>query len=114
MAKKKDPTIDSILKELRKKTHDALGRKKLTQSADRYWEDGHYAAVSKLFENGKVPDWEKDKQRVLPVAKKLGAIAKILAGKDKTVELWAAEAAHEAVKKDPGCPGIGAGGYCDF
>jgi hypothetical protein len=44
---------------------------------------------------------------------KMGKVAVVLAGTGMVMK-WAAEASHEAVKRDPRCPNVGGGGYCDF
>src|SRR4029453_183988 len=111
--KKKDPpTVDSILKECEKKVKSGLGKKRMTKAARDFWETEYRKSIAtQLGTPG--ADWLKDRKRVLPVAKKLGKVAAALSSK-KTVLLWAAEAASVAVKRDPGCPGAGSGGYCDI
>ena len=113
MAKKKKnpPTVEDVMNECRQKVKQGLGGKKLTKAASDYWETNHYTAIKKMIDGG--ANWDTDKKNVLPVAKKLGKVAKALTDKGKVL-LWAAEAAHVAVKADPRCPPIGAGGYCDF
>jgi hypothetical protein len=98
--------MDECRKEMRK----GLGKKRLSKKARDYWETNHEAAITKFLPKA---NWLMDRKRTLPVARKLGAVAAALAS-GNIVLLWAAQAAHEAVKKDPGCPTVGAGGYCDF
>jgi hypothetical protein len=117
MAKKKNkkhvpPTVDSILEECAKKVKSGLGKKRMSRAAHDFWEAEYRVSIAtQLGTPG--ADWLKDRKRVLPVAKKLGKVAAALSTK-KIVLLWAAEAASVAVKRDPGCPGAGSGGYCDI
>jgi hypothetical protein len=104
------PTVKSVMDECRKEMRRGLGKKRLSKAASDYWETNHEAAIAKFLPTA---DWLKDRKKTLPVARKLGAVAAALAT-GNIVLLWAAEAAHAAVKKDPGCPLVGAGGYCDF
>lgn len=111
--KEKDPpTVDSILKECEKKVKSGLGKKRMSRDARDFWETEYRVSIAtQLGTPG--ADWLKDRKRVLPVAKKLGKVAAALAT-GKIVLKWAAEAASVAVKRDPGCPGAGSGGYCDI
>ena len=112
MAKsQKKPTVDSIMRECQKEVHKGLGRKRLNKAANDFWKKGHRPVIQAQVNSG--ADWLQDRKRVLPVSKKLGKVAAALTT-GMTVQKWAAEAAHVAVKSDPGCPPIGAGGYCDF
>ena len=112
MPRRQSPaTVEQIMIECRKAMRKGLGKKSLTLAANNYWEANHLAAVTKQVAGG--ANCYKDRKRALPVATKLGKIAAVLAGKGMVAK-WAAEAAHEAVKRDPGCPAVGAGGYCDF
>jgi hypothetical protein len=106
-------TVDAILAECREAVQRGLGRKVLTKKAADYWEEGHRQAVARMFVNGQSPNWDSEKKHVLPLARRLGRVAAGLANKG-LVLLWAAEAAHDAIRKDPRCPKTGRGGYCDF
>ena len=109
--KAKPATVASIIKECRAQVMKGLGKKRLSLAALKYWRDGYKVRVGeKLLKSP--GEWEKDRRRVLPVAKKLGKVAAALST-GNIVLLWAAEAAAIAVKSDPGCPAIGSGGYCD-
>jgi hypothetical protein len=113
MAKKKPaPTVASILKECQAKVKSGLGKKRLSKKAREFWTDEYTKSIAKQL-GTPGSNWLVDRKRVLPVAKKLGKVAAALAT-GQIVLLWAAEAAAAAVKKDPGCPGAGAGGYCDI
>lgn len=110
--KKPVPTVESILAECIKEVKKGLGVKRPSADARRYWIDNTRASIA--VQLGKGGDWDADKKNVLPTAKKMGKAAAALAT-GKIVLLWAAEAAAEAVQKDPRCPGgPGGGGYCDF
>lgn len=114
MAKKKkpNPTVASVLEECRVKVKSGLGRKRLSRKAREFWTDEYTKSIAtQLATPGS--NWLVDRKRVLPVAKKLGKVAAALAT-GQIVLLWAAEAAANAVKKDPGCPGAGSGGYCNI
>jgi len=117
MSKKKKPappppTVESIMSECEKQVRSGLGKKRLSRQAREFWEDEYRKSIgAQLARPGS--DWLVDRKRVLPVAKKLGKVAAALAT-GKIVLLWAADAAATAVKSDPGCPGAGAGGYCEI
>jgi hypothetical protein len=113
MPKKPDkpPTVESIMDECRAAMRKGLGKKRLSKAASDYWETNHEAAIKKHLGGG--ADWLKDRAKVVPIARKLGKVAAALTDKGMVLK-WAAEAAHEAVKRDPGCPLVGGGGYCDF
>src|SRR5829696_7113986 len=104
------PTVESIMAECEKQVRSGLRGKRLSRQAREFWEDGYRASITKqLAAPGS--NWLVDRQRVLPVAKKLGKVAAALAT-GKIVLLWAADAAATAVRADPGCPGgAGSGGY---
>jgi hypothetical protein len=115
MAKKKPapaPTVASILAECQKQVKSGLGKKRMSLKAREFWTDEYTQSITKQL-GAPGSDWLKDRKRVLPVAKKLGKVAAALAT-GQIVLLWAAEAASVAVQSDPGCPGVGAGGYCDI
>ena len=104
-------TVESIIAECKVQVDKGLGTKRLSPEARAYWQDIYNKSVAKQLAKGDT--WEADKVRVLPVAKKLGKVAAVLAN-GQIVLLWAAEAAAEAVRKDPTCPTPGgAGGYCE-
>jgi hypothetical protein len=106
------PTVESILKECTKEVKKGLGAKRPSADARKYWIDESRVSIAKQLANG--GDWNRDKKNVLPTARKMGKVAAALAT-GKIVLKWAAEAAAEAVQKDPRCPGgPGSGGYCDF
>jgi hypothetical protein len=108
---KKPPTVESIMDECRVKMRAGLGkRKRLSKEASDYWETNHEASIRKNLKGG--ADWLKDRKNTLVVARKLGKVAAALTNGGIVLK-WAAEAAHEAVKRDPTC-GTGTGGYCDF
>jgi len=112
MAKKKKtqpPTVQSILKELEEGMRKGLGKKRLSKAARTYLTARYTASVTKQLADK--ADWEKARKRVLKVAKKLGAVAKVLSD-GKIVMKWAAEAAADAVVNDPKCLGMGAGRWC--
>lgn len=109
--KKGPPTVDSILKECEGQVKSGLGRKRMSKQARQHWEVEYRASIAKALKGG--GNWLSDRKRVLPVAKKLGKVAAALST-GKIVLLWAAEAASVAVQNDPGCPGAGAGGYCEI
>jgi hypothetical protein len=119
MAKKKKqkkpappPTVDSILAECEKQVRSGLGKKRMSRQAREFWEDEYRKSITaQLAKAGS--NWLVDRKRVLPVAKKLGKVAAALAT-GQIVLLWAADAAATAVQSDPGCPGAGAGGYCNI
>lgn len=114
MAKKAKevPTVESILEECTKEVRKGLGKKRATQAAKDFWIDNSRISIAAQLAKG--GDWNKDKKRALPVARKMGKVAAVLAGKGMVL-LWAAEAAAEAAQSDPSCPGgAGSGGYCDF
>lgn len=110
MAKKEPPTVESIKKECAEEVRKGLGRKRLTKAARDYWDGIYTKSIQDALNNG--GDWSQDRKRVLPVARKLGKVANALTTKNLVMK-WAAEAASVAVKADPGCPSVGAGGYCE-
>jgi hypothetical protein len=110
MAKKSPPTVESIMKECGKEVRKGLGGKRLSKAARQFWVDTYMKSIAKALQNG--GDWYKDRKRVLPVSRKLGKVANALTT-GGIVLLWAAEAASVAVRADPGCPAVGAGGYCE-
>ena len=115
MAKKKPapaPTVASVLAECQKKVKSGLGKKRMSLKTREFWTDEYTKSITKQL-GAAGSNWLVDRKRVLPVAKKLGKVAAALAT-GNIILLWAAEAASAAVKKDPGCPGAGAGGYCDI
>ncbi len=105
------PTVDSIMRECETETRKGLGRKRLSAAARQYWDDNHRLSIQTNLAKG--ADWLVDRKKTLPVSRKLGKVAATLTS-GGIVLLWAAKAAHVAVKGDPGCPGLGSGGYCDF
>jgi hypothetical protein len=106
------PTVKSILKECEKACKQGLGKKRLSKAADKEWRTYYRSSIAKALK-GK-SDWAVDRKNVLPVAKKLGKVAAALSS-GQIVLRWAAEAAKDAVKQDPGCPGGGGQGkYCDI
>jgi hypothetical protein len=107
---KSPPTVESILKECGKEVRKGLGKKRLSKAARAYWVAKYTASIGTALKGG---NWESDRKRVLPVARKLGKVANALST-GGIVLLWAAEAASVAIKSDPGCPGVGAGGYCEI
>ncbi len=109
--KKPAPTVDSILAECITEVRKGLGTKRASAKARKYWVDKSRVSITNQLTMG--GDWNADKKNVLPTAKKMGKVAAALAS-GKIVLLWAAEAAGEAVRADPRCPGQGGGGYCDF
>ncbi len=108
---KKPMTVAAIMKECGNEVRKGLGRKRVSKEAHKYWRATYKVTIQKRLEAG--GNWEKDRRRVLPVSRKLGKVAAALST-GTIVLMWAAEAASVAVRADPGCPGIGAGGYCDF
>jgi hypothetical protein len=113
MAKKKNPpTVESIMAECEKEIRRGLGKKRVGKDARTFWDTKYRASITtQLSTPGS--NWLRDRKRVLPVSRKLGKIAAVLAH-GNVIPLWAAEAASVAVKSDPKCPGVGAGGYCDI
>lgn len=105
------PTVDSIVKECEKEVRRGLGKKTLSKTARDYWDTNHRASIQANLQAG--ADWLTDREMTLKVSRKLGKIAAILTNSNR-VQLWAAKAAHVAVKADPICPAPGSGGYCDF
>jgi hypothetical protein len=104
------PTVKSILAECEKACKAGLGKKRLSNTADKAWRKYYRSSIKKALHDGS--DWLTDRKNVLVVAKKLGKTAAALTG-GKIVLEWAAEAAREAVKKDPVCPTSGGSGkYC--
>jgi hypothetical protein len=109
--KKAEPaTVESIMKECEKEVRKGLGSKKLSAGALQYWTTVYAESIDKQLKKG--GNWESDKTRVLPVARKLGKVAAALTSKGMVLK-WAAEAAAVAVMADPGCP-VGGGGYCEI
>ena len=111
MAKKKKsapPTVKSILSELDPAMRKGLGKKRLSAKARAYLKARYTGSVTKALEQN--TDWTKDRKRVLKVAKKLGAVARVLSD-GQIVLVWAAEAAANAVVGDPRC-GMGTGRWC--
>ena len=114
MAKKKAPhvnTAKSVLKELAIEVQKGAGKKRFNPKARAFLIRNAKRAVT--IQLGKGDTWDKDKKNTLPVARKLGKIAAILANGQIILE-WAARAAAEAAQQDPRCPGVARGGYCDF
>src|SRR5436190_592661 len=106
------PTVDSVMAECEKKVKSGLGKKRMSAKARAFWEREYRRSIgNQLGKPGS--NWLLDRVRVLPVAKKLGKVAAALST-GNIVLLWAAEAAATAVQSDPGCPGAGAGGYCEI
>lgn len=111
-AKNVPATVDEVIEECAKKVRSGLGRKRVSAAARTYWETEYRASIThQLKQPG--ANWTKDRLRVLPVAKKLGKVAAALST-GNIVLRWAAEAASVAVQADPGCPGVGSGGFCDI
>jgi hypothetical protein len=106
----KPPTVESILKECEKTMKQGLGKKRLSKAARKFWTDAYTKSISDQLAGG--GDWYEDRERVLPVAKKLGKVAAALST-GQIVLTWAAEAAAVAVKSDPSCA-VGAGGWCEI
>lgn len=112
MPRSADPDVEAILEECIAEVRKGLGRKRPSQDARAYWIDNSRASIATQLKRG--GNWKQDRRNVLPTARKMGKVAAALAT-GKIVLLWAAEAAAEAVQRDPRCPGgTGAGGYCDF
>ena len=109
--KQKPATVKSILAECEDAVEKGLGRKRLGPEARKYWTTIYTASIkAKLERDGDT--WEADKRTVLHVARKLGKVAAVLTDGD-VVELWAAEQAAQAAKRDPFCRAPGSGGYCE-
>lgn len=106
---KKEPTVESVMKECAKEVRKGLGGKRLSKAARKFWVEKYTASITKALVKG---DWNKDRKRVLPVSRKLGKVANALTTGGIVLQ-WAAEAASVAVKSDPSCPTVGAGGYCE-
>jgi hypothetical protein len=107
----KPPTVESILKECEAKMKQGLGKKRLSADARAFWTATYTKSIKEQLNAG--GNWNHDRKRVLPVAKKLGKVANALSTGNIVLK-WAAEAAAVAVKSDPGCPSLGAGGWCEF
>jgi len=103
-------TVGSILAECEAEVNRGLGDMPQSKEAHRYWDGLYRRTIKKQLDKGDT--WDLDKVRVLRVAFKLGKIAADLTS-EKSVQLWAAQAASEAVWHDPSCPSLGEGGYCD-
>jgi len=102
------PTVDSILAECEAEVTIGLAGAQLSQAARAALDQRFRKSITDRLAQG--GNWAQDRVRVLPVAQKLGTVAKALAGVDP-VPLWAAEAAADAVALDPLCP-IGSGRWC--
>lgn len=104
-------TVKSILKEMTKEVKKGVGKKRFSKDARSYLIRNAKRSIN--IQLGKGDTWNKDKKNTLPVARKLGKIAAILAN-GQIILKWAAVAAAEAAQQDPRCPGVARGGYCDF
>lgn len=106
-----EPTVESILEECIDQVRKGLGKKRVSKGAREYWISNARVSIATALENG--ANWNKDRKNVLPTARKMGKVAAVLANGGIILK-WAAEASAGAVQKDPRCPGVGSGGYCDF
>jgi len=107
-----NPPFEDVLEECIDAVKKGLGSKRAGAKAKEYWISKASPKIKKQLKKVK---WEQAKKRVLPTAKKMGAVAAALTGDQEIVPLWAAEAAADAVKHDPKCPptpGPGRGGFC--
>lgn len=111
MAKKKaaNPTVKSILKELKAEVNKGLGKKKMSPPARKYWVELYTKAITDRLAAG--GDWASARKRVLKATKKLGAVARVLTD-GKNVSKVIAQLASDTVARYPGCPGPGAGEWC--
>ena len=83
----------------------------VSQAAKDQWIASYTQSINDALTKDPALWKEPLRSRVFRTAVKLGAVAAALAGSGP-VPAWAAEAATEAVKNDPGCP-IGAGSICE-
>lgn len=108
----KSELVKLIFKECSAAVKQGCGPKRVGGDARKLWTRRGLKSIRRQV-NGGVDEakWEKAKIRVIPTAKKMGAVAKALTGDRSIIPEWAAEAAADAVKQDPKCPG-GSGGFC--
>ena len=104
-------TVKSVLKEMTAEVKKGIGTKRFSKDARGYLIRNAKRTIKIQLDKGDT--WDEDKENTLPVARKLGKIAAILAN-GQIILKWAAIAAAEAVQEDPRCPGVARGGYCDF
>ena len=113
-SKQKSKLVKLIFKECSIAVKKGCGNKSVGGDARKLWTKRGLKSIRKQV-NGGVDEakWKKAKIRVIPTAKKMGGVARVLAGDRSIIPKWAAEAAAAAVKNDPKCPTApGTGGFC--
>jgi hypothetical protein len=104
MAKKKkeNPPLEVVLIECAFHLGKGVGDAKIKLEAFEWWTARYRETFEKQLQNPKAY-WKRDKEKVLPLAVKLGKLAAVLAA-PHPIDQNVAQRACYIVEQDPSCP----------